>query len=235
MPFKRKFKRRTYSKKRRYVRKGGYRRRYKKKRFSKPTSMLLRSPTVVSDRVRLKLKYNSYYTLSGGAGTPFLQVFQNSLFDPDLTGSGNQPMGFDQWKNFYNRYRVNAISIKVQGANTNSTNPILFSVFPSLTSTAPGSTSGVFSQPYARTISVPQSSGNSKIYISNYMTTKKMYGYTNIDQEEDFSSVVSASPANLWYFLVYGYSGTTATPTFQGIIKVTYYCEMFERIQLDIS
>lgn len=42
----------------------------------------------------------------------------NSLYDPDLTGTGTQPMGFDQYAAFYTHYEVKAVKIKVTFSGT---------------------------------------------------------------------------------------------------------------------
>jgi len=44
----------------------------------------------------------------------------NSLFDPDFTGVGGQPDGFDQWKALYGLYRVVAVDWEVQAAGENA-------------------------------------------------------------------------------------------------------------------
>jgi hypothetical protein len=52
--------------------------------------------------------------LNNTPGT-FFQDYQwnlNSIFDPNLTGTGHQPLGYDQWSAFYGRYRV--LSVRVQ-------------------------------------------------------------------------------------------------------------------------
>jgi hypothetical protein len=47
----------------------------------------------------------------------------NDLFDPDFTGTGHQPMGFDQLMVFYNHFCVVNSRIRVIFHNTGSSNP----------------------------------------------------------------------------------------------------------------
>jgi len=71
------------------------------------------------DTLTTKVKYADIFNVTGVSGTLGNAVFQlNSLFDPDLTGAGHQPMYFDQLCGAagsapYARYRVKGASIKV--------------------------------------------------------------------------------------------------------------------------
>lgn len=66
-----------------------------------------------------KMKYADSYTLTN---TSPLQVFNlNGLFDPDQSGLGHQPLGFDQLcPTMYSRYRVSRISWTVIAAPPNT-------------------------------------------------------------------------------------------------------------------
>lgn len=59
-------------------------------------------------RTRRHLRYASgAFGLSSTSGVVATQVFAlNGCFDPDVTGTGHQPMGFDQMMAFYNHYCV---------------------------------------------------------------------------------------------------------------------------------
>lgn len=58
------------------------------------------------------LAYPVYFTSSSMSGNIWTWQFRgNSLFDPDFTGSGNQPTTFDQWMTLYNAYRVLSVSV----------------------------------------------------------------------------------------------------------------------------
>lgn len=56
---------------------------------------------------RAKLIYADTIQLSPGIGSWGVHVFSaNGLFDPDITGGGHQPIGFDQFIALYNHYTV---------------------------------------------------------------------------------------------------------------------------------
>lgn len=65
------------------------------------------------------LRYHTNVSVASTSGAVASYVFRaNDLFDPDFTGSGHQPMGFDQMMIFYNHFAVNRCLIKVNAANT---------------------------------------------------------------------------------------------------------------------
>jgi len=54
-----------------------------------------------------RLRYSTNFLLATTAGAVATYVFRaNDLFDPDFTGTGHQPMGFDQLMVFYNHFCV---------------------------------------------------------------------------------------------------------------------------------
>lgn len=87
---------------------------FKKRRVMRAKKYAKRSYTTkISNSVSrpqktiLKLPYFTSGQLNSALGAFVQQTFNlNSLFDPDRTGIGHQPLGFDEWKPFYNRYRV---------------------------------------------------------------------------------------------------------------------------------
>lgn len=66
------------------------------------------------DKKVVRLRYSDDVVINPttpGLGTAHV-LRLNSLHDPDYTGIGHQPMGHDEWSNFYQRYHV--IGCKVQ-------------------------------------------------------------------------------------------------------------------------
>lgn len=105
---------------------------YKKRKNAGGVS---RTRNVVPSRVGLgnKLSAKLIYvekniTLSGAlAGSLATYIIRaNSCFDPDFTGVGHQPMGFDQLMAIYERYCVVGTKFKLVGTNRSSTQSITF-------------------------------------------------------------------------------------------------------------
>lgn len=66
------------------------------------------------DRYECELVYFDRYSFSHTVGSQGNQQFRlNSLFDPDYTGTGHQPMGYDQITPLYHQYCV--LDVKVDG------------------------------------------------------------------------------------------------------------------------
>jgi len=80
----------------------------------------------------------SYYQIISLPNTTITDsVFSlNCLYDPDISGGGHQPRGFDQWASFYSRYRVLSVEALVSGGpNQDSTYnmPVNIGLVPSVT------------------------------------------------------------------------------------------------------
>lgn len=67
----------------------------------------------------VKMVYRDYLTLTpAAAGAMDYQVYRaNSVYDPDQSGVGHQPSGYDQWNLLYDMYCVLGSKITVQFVN----------------------------------------------------------------------------------------------------------------------
>lgn len=72
-------------------------------------------PPIFPQSVRRKLVYYDYnQSLATTTGLPTTRFFSaNGCYDPDFSGTGHQPMGFDQMMLFYDQYTVLASKITV--------------------------------------------------------------------------------------------------------------------------
>jgi hypothetical protein len=74
----------------------------------------IKSKPLFGYRARKNVQYYTSGTITSGASAAGTYVFSaNGIFDPDITGSGGQPMGFDQMMTFFNHYTVLKSRIRV--------------------------------------------------------------------------------------------------------------------------
>lgn len=97
-------------------------RRVAKRNYASKMFRLYRNP-LIKNRILTTLQYNTNISLNptigslGSAGANVWVFNANSIFDPDQTGTGHQPMYADDFDGLYNRYRVNYAQITVTVVN----------------------------------------------------------------------------------------------------------------------
>jgi len=89
--------------------KKNYKRKYRRKKRSYGTGTAIAgaSTTPVPKRMLVKARYCDAIVLNApNSGTAHHTFCANGIFDPDQTGTGHQPLGHDQWSQFYEKYTV---------------------------------------------------------------------------------------------------------------------------------
>lgn len=175
--------------------------------------------------------------MTGGVGTGDAQVYRaNSIFDPDFTGVGHQPMGTDQYQAIYHHYRVRAARISVQfSQNDGSTVPITCWVALSSTSTVTGNARTAIEGGYAAWKTIGTFGNEVDKPLVNIYNAKKFFGPTAIDA--DHKASFSANPQEDVFFHV-AYQPTLATDTgvgVTGMVVIEYDCELTEPVNLSPS
>lgn len=76
--------------------------------------------------IKSTLIYYDIKGISSTAGVPAAYVFaSNGLYDPDISGGGHQPAGFDQYMALYARYTVLKTRVKVTFFNESGTSMVV--------------------------------------------------------------------------------------------------------------
>jgi len=222
---------RRYQRKRRYNKRKRYPRKTRKTRNKQISTLRLREPSVMPDRFFVKLKYEQLGQLIlNNSSTGSHEYRGNGCFDPDLALGGHQPLGFDQFSAFYNRYRVHASSVKMELQRTSDS--FVWCLCPTLTSSTP-SVQTLIETPYARYRVVSSSISNHM--LAHKMYTKKIYGQ-RITQDDVFSALTTADPSRKWYWSIsaQSYNGSSQVTAYYNI-RLMYYVEFFDRTQLSAS
>lgn len=84
----------------------------------------------IPQRFITKMKYSEQFTTDSTTGAYRFNL--NSIYDPNQSGTGHQPYGFDTLATLYNRYRVIACGwrINVNWASNSTAQPVLVGAIP---------------------------------------------------------------------------------------------------------
>jgi len=165
---------------------------------------------VFPPRLSRTLRYVDMYLLSSSSGSVVSQVMRvNSLFDPDQTGTGHQPRGFDQLCSStgpYATYRVHNVRIAGEAVTADGLIDMAwgFSDTNSLPSAAGGSALSTCT-PYAE---LPgwkfglYSTYQDPVRFGAQQTMANIHGVTEvaISTEDDYAALYNASPVDIAYF-----------------------------------
>jgi hypothetical protein len=189
--------------------------------------------------MKTTLRFSTGLALTASSN-PMLRVFRaNSCYDPDYTGVGTQPTGFDELSALYTYYRVHAITATAIARSENETATIPLNhawVFKSGTS----STSLVDSigNPFSKVGAVPTSSGG---FVGKLVTKLKIRDFFGVDQKvyasDDYAALVSANPLKPCY-LHYISQDTTEDGSALAsnvLFYLDFEVEFYERVPLSRS
>lgn len=142
---------------------------------------------------------------SAGTGA-FNQYRLNSLFDPDLSGTGKQPLGFDQYSTLYGRYRVLKAKVEVTLINRtdSSIGNYVAVVWPSAQASITSDPESWPAQPLARYKLASTSNGGGAVnHFAFTVDIPRLLGVTPSEfKDADFSSITSANPQRTAYLHV---------------------------------
>lgn len=180
------------------------------------------------DVMHTSLKFTTHINFTQIAN---VQTFRgNSVFDPDFTGFGEQPMFYDQYTAIYERYLVTSSSVEVLGMNTSNSQAAELALYPSTSSVLPsGNPTIIKSYNHAKFRQVQEQRGGGRVKMFSRMSTKKIRGESLLD--DSFGALTSASPTRQWFWHLVGAAGdlTTNVISVTLIITVTYRVKFHKR------
>lgn len=212
-----------------------FKRSYKKYKKNKnkfsPSFIINRSPTYFPDMYYTKLKYVQYIAFTPSAGLTTNHFFRgNSLYDPDFTGTGHQPLGYDQISNIYREVLVKGCLIHIEAMCNTANDSAYIGLVPTDVTTAI-TIQNLSEEPRAVTKSIQQGSG--KLVLKKYMTTQKEFGLSKLGTQDDaFTHDAANNPISIWYWAIAVCDvNALNSPLIQMKITLTYDCVFFDRIE----
>ncbi len=183
----------------------------------------------------VKLNYADVITLAPGAGAIVIHQFRAaSIFDPDFTGTGHQPLLHDQYALLYGRYRVISAKIKVTPISDDATGqlPALYGVFLDVdgTFTYTDATELIEDKVRTHSWSMLGRAGQAGFANTNRIMTrsysaKRMLGKDNAIATTAFGANPTA-PASAFYTIWAGAINSNDPGTFQFVVELEQTLEL---------
>lgn len=161
----------------------------------------------------------------------------NSLYDPDVTGVGNQPVTYDQWSAMYNRFRVSMVEVQLVFTNASGGTIANVGYIASPLSVLPASSNSWACQRISEfsTLEV-QAGGGAQKTFSLSLKPWDVLGLTRAQyyDEADYSHSAGAGPLRPVYFHIW-IQGIIAGASVHYTTRLRYHAEVAEPNTLTIS
>jgi len=174
------------------------------------------------------LVYSDYDTMSSSTGVLAKYQYRlNSCFDPDYTGTGHQPMGFDQWSAYYNHYVVESVDYEVQLVPSGTVYTYT-ATYLSDDTTVPTNFSEIAELGGVVALGTPYSSTNSHIYKVR-VNIAQFYNRQNIASDNELRALVTANPSETAFLTVFAANADPVQgQAFYFGVKLTYRVRFME-------
>jgi len=189
----------------------------------------------------VKLRYVEQFSLSPTVASTVNYLFRcNDLYDPNYTGVGHQPRGFDQYMTMYRRFCVIGSKIKnrftINELDNTVRGDLIVGIRPDTLVTTSTDLIDLTENRSSRYVVLPSNDEKGKSITSTFSYKNWVKGKP-LNNPEACGSI-SASPANEIYFHVFAGPIATsfgAVPTVSCLAEIEYVAIMFDPISPVIS
>lgn len=193
-------------------------------------------------RKTVRLVYKAVDLLTAGATNMMGAIKEfclNSLFDPDKSGAGHQPYGFDSMALLYATYKINKVKVKFEFVDP-SINSLAFGIMiTNPTSTAvsiAGMSSEILGEKSMGTVKYLSFGGGKKQTMSFTLPLNEIFQITKAQYANDIentTSTVAGSPASAVDIqIACANIRGDGTGTMVCMTTLTYYATFYDRIML---
>lgn len=195
------------------------------------------NPAPLGERIYTSLEY-AYSDVLTPSAAYYDKVFRmNSCYDPDYTGAGAQPIGFDEMMAFFQKCRVNDFEIDVTIVN-NSTSALQVTLAPVNVITSYTNIDQIRAAPGAKSVyCMPAATQTKPLRITLKAKPRDIIGCTKVEyQDGEFYCTTSADPTHTPFCHVFLGSLNGAVNVNAYIsYRMKFKSEFYDRRQLALS
>lgn len=189
---------------------------------------------------RFRLAYAEKITLleaSANVGSSYFFSL-NSLFDPNSSGVGAQPVGFDQLSAMYGQFRVWKVRVRLSFDNPFTTSSAMYSTFATFQPVVPANPSAWLCQPFGISKMVSPLGGASSCVLERSYSIPAVLGLTKTQYQSDmdFVGTPSGNPTRQAYLMVGAQSTTAGAVGGSNVyVQIEYEAEFSQPQALNMS
>lgn len=186
-----------------------------------------------------KLKCSMVYATNVSLNIPAIgaaanHVFSaNGLFDPDITGVGHQPRGFDQLMTLYDHYVVIGSKITVFVQPVGTTSATVWGIVLKDDSTTTNNADNLLEESF---VSYKMAAPGSEPVALVQQFNNNFLGYSKPLGVEELEGISTSNPSEQAYYHVFGYSPSATDEASVSIqVRIEYQVMLIEPNQPPIS
>lgn len=191
----------------------------------------------------VRMRYADYFPMPPALLTPIQKwsFSANSINDPDHTGVGHRPLGWNEWNVFYEKYVVVSANFRVtyQGQNASTTSMIAAVMVSDSSTYLPVSVNQIIEQgttKYRHVSTTTNGNAWNNVITAKY-DAKRWHNVTDIKDCESLEAPMNDNPADRTFFNLYvaNYSTSTADNALQCYVVIDYVVLVKDPKPLDMS
>lgn len=186
--------------------------------------------------MKIRMSYFESISFTGTASVANDRIFNlNSIFDPYRSGTGHQPQGYDQWSNFYGRYRVDACKVTVSFSGSTSGSGVVITILGNNEGATIADTSVAAETPLSITKSY--SNGGPTIVLSKHFNLPILTGVTpSVYKADDrYQAIISSNPSEILCLHVVTSDVNLAAVPMSYTVDMVFDVTLFDPYQLPLS
>lgn len=204
-----------------------------------PRLQFAKTGAFVPSRMRVSLRFGVNFAVAASTSSATSFLSGNNMLDPGLSLSTNKCVGFSFLASLYGRYRVYGSKLSIRtvmsssALATSTTMSGAVVIYPTNTGASTTLFADAMAQPFAKWQDITSATPKS---LTCVMQTSKLSGQKDMTGSDRQQALVSAAPADEWYWaLVYVADAAYTTGSVVIDAQVTYDVEFFDRLEVNRS
>lgn len=200
------------------------------RRSRRSYAMAIHSSNLFPPIAKVVLRYSEVITANPASGGLILNVFSaNGAFDPNITLTGGQPRGFDQWMAIYNHYCVVASRLRIVTTSQAAPDNVVMITLSGSTTALGTALDELPSCPYTTIGNMPGKFFGGHEIRTPWYSMRKMFKVKDIVAKDSLCGDASSNPADQQYYHVnVGSVGAVDPPSVSFFVIVEYNIVFFE-------